>query len=126
MRLVSILRSSIAYLGIIKTPDLVAELVADHPDREQLQQGRLYLVGDRRFQKWAVMACPCGCGESIMLSLSQKKRPSWSVAWDWLGRPSVDPSVRQTAGCYAHFWVRRGRVEWCGDTGRPWRMGQNV
>ena len=120
MKLGVALRALLEFFRIMKKADLVAELVADHPDRERMQQGRLYLVGDQRFQKWAVMACPCGCGETIMLSLSQKKRPSWSVQPDWLGRPSVDPSVRQTAGCYSHFWVRQGRIQWCGDTGRPW------
>lgn len=55
-----------------------------------------------------------------MLSLSKSTRPRWSVTIDRLGRPTLQPSVRQVAGCYSHFWVRRGAVEWCGDTGRAW------
>jgi hypothetical protein len=81
----------------------------------------LVLVGEGHFHKWAYLACPCGCGNPIMLSLSKTKRPAWHVGVDWLGRPTIEPSARQTAGCYSHFWLRKGRIDWCGDTGKPWR-----
>lgn len=115
------LRSLLSYTGVITKPEMAAVYVIDNPDRETLAPGTLYVVGDKRFQKWAVLRCPCGCGDAIMLSLSKTRRPSWSVEVDWLGRPTLDPSIRQTSGCYSHFWLRRGKLDWCGDTGQPWR-----
>ncbi len=56
--------------------------------------------------------------EIIQLSLMQNRRPSWDVTIDSLDRPTVSPSVRQLEGSYAHFWIKKGSVEWCGDTGR--------
>jgi hypothetical protein len=100
-------------------PDLRAEIVATNPGREAIAPGRLLVVGGRGYQKWAYLRCPCGCGEVIMLSLNQKRRPRWRVMIDAQGLPTVEPSVRQTAGCYSHFWIRRGKVEWCRDTGAP-------
>ena len=35
-----------------------------------------------------------------------ERRPRWTVAADWLGRPTIDPSVRKLDGLYAHFWIK--------------------
>ena len=112
-------RRSLAFAGLIERPDFRVERVPDHPELSSLQPHVLYVVGDRSFQKWALLKCPCGCGEPIMLSLSQKRRPKWAVVTDWLDRPSVAPSIWQTAGCYSHFWIKQGRIRWTKDTGRP-------
>jgi len=32
---------------------------------------------------------------------------------DAFERPSLKPSIWLQGGCRSHFWVRRGRVEWC-------------
>ncbi|WP_375293489.1 DUF6527 family protein [Novosphingobium sp. G106] len=49
----------------------------------------------------------------------QKHRPCWRVRWDWLRRATIIPSVRQTAGSFAHFWVRSGVAQVCADSGIP-------
>ena len=108
----------LATLGLTAKPDLIVELVKTNPSNEAVPQNRLLVVGGRAYQKWAYFRCPCGCGDVIMLSLAKSRRPRWAVTFDWLNRPSIEPSVRQTAGCCSHFWVRRGVVEWCVDTGR--------
>jgi len=106
-------------LGIAHKPDLSAQLVAANPPRDAVRPGRLLVVGGPGYRKWAYFRCPCGCSEIIMLSLNQSRRPRWTVTLDNRGRPTVDPSVRQTAGCFSHFWIRAGMVEWCADTGKP-------
>ena len=78
-----------------------------------------HLVGEVGYQKWALLICPCGCRETIMLSLAQNTRPRWSAEVDHKGRPMVYPSVRQIDGCYSHFWLRNWVIEWCEDTGEP-------
>jgi hypothetical protein len=120
MALRDIFRSGLAVVGIIRRPAMSANYVDDQPDCQAMTSGQLYVVGNAKFQKWALMRCPCGCGETIVLSLSRKQRPSWSVDVDWLGRPTLEPSIRQTAGCFSHFWLKGGALSWCADTGKLW------
>lgn len=110
-------RALLIWLRIIPAPDLLARIVAGHPSPENLETGWIYVVGGPSYQKWAYFRCPADNDEIIQLSLMPNHRPRWSVAIDFLQRPTLNPSVRQLEGSYAHFWVRKGRVDWCGDTG---------
>lgn len=102
-------------------PDVVSRTVHQQPANRALVSGVLYIVRGEPTPKWAVMQCPCGCGEKLQLSLNPTRRPRWSVHRDRLRRVTVDPSVRQTGGCRAHFWIRRGLIEWCPDSGQTAR-----
>lgn len=113
-----LIRSLLLWLGLIAKPDFLMRAVTDHPSREQMEPGWIYVVGGPGYQKWAYLFCPTGNGEVIQLSLQPNHRPRWHVGSDFLGRPTVNPSVRQLEGSYAHFWIRSGRVHWCEDTGR--------
>lgn len=114
-----ILRSLLLWLGFIEKPDFLMQLVPDHPDRERMVKGWIYVVGGPNYQKWAYMLCPTGNEEVIQLSLQPKHRPRWDVTRDFLRRPTLHPSVRQLEGSYAHFWIKKGKVLWCDDTGKP-------
>lgn len=116
-----IVRGALTFVGLMAKPDLVAQTGTEQP--EEMTRGRLYLVVGRSGPKWAIFLCPCGCGERVLLSLSRERRPRWSVDVDWLGRPTFSPSVRQTDGCVSHYWVRKGHVEWCWDSGGTKRTG---
>lgn len=80
-------------------------------------------VGDKDFimvvyqrkPLWTLFRCPCGCRHVISLSLQKIHRPHWKVRKNPEGRPSVYPSVWQYKGCCSHFWIRDGRVYWCGN-----------
>lgn len=113
------LRRALEHAKLIEPVQLSVRVSAQYPDLATLLERTLYVVGGAGYQKWAYMVCPCGCGERIMLSLARKHRPHWQVEIDWLDRPTIKPSVWQTAGCYSHFWVKKGHVEWTADTGRP-------
>lgn len=82
---------------MIKKPDFVVQIVPQHPTPEQIKLGRMLIVKDSGHWKWACFQCPT-CGETILLSLSQIRRPRWKLMIDWLGRPTVYPSIRQTDG----------------------------
>jgi hypothetical protein len=114
-------RRALEQFGVIEPVQLAAQLSPQYPDLKALPEKTLYVVGGPGYQKWAYMVCPCGCGERIMLSLAKNRRPHWSVEIDWLGRPTIKPSVWQTDGCFSHFWVKKGRIEWTRDTGQPHR-----
>ena len=114
-------RSALERTKFIEPVQLSVQVSPQYPDLAALPDKTLYVVGGANYQKWAYMVCPCGCGERIMLSLAKKQRPHWQVEVDWLGRPTIKPSVWQTDGCYSHFWVKKGRIEWTTDTGKPHR-----
>lgn len=106
------------WAGLRPKPDFRVHWAPDMPPSENLSPRVLVIVGDRRSPKWVTMPCPCNCGTPLLLSLSKARRPRWSVSTDWWGRPTLSPSVRRTDGCRCHFWLRKGTVEWCPDSGR--------
>lgn len=77
--------------------------------------GEIYLVGERDHLWHAVMACPCGCGASLYLSLLADDRPRWAVVRNNDGTISLSPSVWRQVGCRSHFFLRHGRIVWCED-----------
>ncbi|BAY63624.1 hypothetical protein NIES22_37120 [Calothrix brevissima NIES-22] len=118
MFLRGVVRQLLIWLRFIRQPDLSARIVPTHPAPKNIKPGEILVVGDAEYQKWACFRCPGGCGENILLSLNQKRHPCWAIAIDSLGRPTLNPSVRQLNECHCHFWVRQGVVEWCADSGQ--------
>ena len=82
---------------------------------EQLATGVLYLVGEAEHLWFAAFLCPCGCGESIQLSLLTDSRPRWQVEEHDNGTVTVKPSVWRTKGCKSHFYLQRSLVVWVPD-----------
>ena len=93
--------------------DLLAYPVAQHPGKNVVPPGELWVVIDTGVKKWACMSCPGGCGVQISLSLNPDRRPRWSVETDFWGRPTMFPSIHQHRACSCHFWVKKGLIEWC-------------
>lgn len=73
----------------------------------------VYLVGEGEYLWSVAFVCPCGCGELVQLNLLPDARPRWTAERHPDGTVSVSPSVWRVAGCRSHFFLRRGRVEWC-------------
>ena len=103
-------------LGFQEPVQFLSHAQVEHPNQEMQYPGELVIVRDGQIDKWVCFKCPCGCGEKVQLSLSKARRPRWKAETDWFGRPSLKPSIRQNAGCNAHFWIRKGKVEWCADS----------
>lgn len=80
---------------------------------EKPRPATVYLVGEGDHLWFVVFVCPCGCGEAVQLNLLPDARPRWSAERHPDGTVSVAPSVWRVAGCRSHFFLRRGRVEWC-------------
>lgn len=70
----------------------------------------IYLVGTGSIQ-WAVLNCPCRCGERANVKISADSSGSRvSVA---PGRVSLHPSVLMSATrCRSHFFVQDNRIIW--------------
>lgn len=109
----SFVRRLLVKCRLIPQPELVGRPIDCHPTPQELEPGALFIVQDNGHQKWACFRCPGGCGEKLQLSLNPSRRPKWTIALDWLSRPTVTPSVHQLNSCGCHFWIQRGAISWC-------------
>ena len=88
------------------------EIIPDNPNPNNIKKNIIYVVGGKKYTKWAYLKCPCGCNDTIMLSLNKQDFPSWSVKQDKFGRASISPSINKLEGCYSHFFIKRGKLKW--------------
>lgn len=73
----------------------------------------VYVVGEGPHLWFVALVCPCGCGETLQMSLHPNGRPMWRLTRHADRTVSLRPSVWRQVGCGSHFFLRRGRVEWC-------------
>ena len=78
----------------------------------------LYLIGETRHPWSAAFICPCGCRETIALSLIADDRPSWRVRQHRNGTVSLLPSVWRIKGCHSHFFLPDSHIVWARATNR--------
>jgi hypothetical protein len=79
---------------------------------EELKKHKLYAIGEG--MPWlAALRCPCGCGDTIQLSLLENDSPRWRLKREKDGSATLSPSIWRSKGCRSHFFVRKGRVVWC-------------
>lgn len=80
----------------------------------QVRRGEVVLVGQTKHPKWALLLCPCGCGETIYVNLMKSHQPHWRVRFCRDGSISLWPSLwRDESRCESHFFLIRGKVVWC-------------
>jgi hypothetical protein len=89
------------------------ERAEDLPDT--CNPNTLYVVGEGGHDWYAAFLCPCGCKETIQLNLQPDSRPLWRLYLHWNGTATLHPSVNRIRGCRSHFWLRKGRIQWCKD-----------
>ena len=88
-----------------------ADYADEEPDRPVPRT--LHAVGEDGHLWFAVFGCPCGCGETIKLSLLPTGSPRWQMTDHWDGTVSLRPSIWRQRGCKSHFWLKRGKIHWC-------------
>lgn len=92
---------------------LTTVLVEELPDR--VDPKAVYLLGESKHRWFVALACPCGCGNTLQVSLLPNSTPRWRLiehADD--GTVTLEPSIWREIGCRSHFFLRRGRIQWCG------------
>jgi hypothetical protein len=92
-------------------------VIAKPPSNAAVQKGIVYCVINNEKPKWSMFVCPCGCGETITLSVQDIHRPHWKLSRTTENLPTLHPSIWRDKGCLSHFWLKDGRVFWCSDTG---------
>jgi hypothetical protein len=93
---------------------------------ETVEGGVVYLIGDKLNPWSAAMLCPCGCGSLIQLSLLPNDRPRWRAHRHFDGAVSLFPSVWRNKGCFSHFILRNGRIQWAQPGPPPPLWGTDV
>lgn len=85
--------------------------IGSRSELPQELQGALYVVGGE-MPKWAILQCPCGCGDTIDVNLMKSRRPVWQMSIA-NGKPTFHPSLwAPKEKCGAHFWIRDGKIVW--------------
>lgn len=94
-------------------------LFSTHHEASEAAKGgaMVAIVESAGRRKWAMLQCPCGCGEVLAMNLMPTHRPRWVVQLNSAGQATLYPSVDSTK-CGAHFWLKHGRIIWAGSS-RP-------
>jgi len=81
-------------------------LVATQDDASQLineNKSAIAIVGHSKLAKWAVFLCPCGCGDTLRVSLQRSIPPAWRIRLTRDNRVTLSPSVWRESACMSHF-----------------------
>lgn len=86
-------------------------IVPELPDNPN--EKTLYVEGDKRLNDYwyALLICPCGCKETIMLNLMSDAKPCWNIKIE-KSDFSITPSIWRTKNCKSHFWLRNREIIW--------------
>lgn len=73
----------------------------------------LYIEGNQTSKDYwyALLKCPCGCDDNIMLNLIDDTHPCWKVIIDNKNF-SISPSIWKTEKCKSHFWLSNKKINW--------------
>lgn len=96
-------RESKKYLG---------QYIEELPPENEIEDNRIYIVGDKGYEWLAAFKCPCGCGDLIQLNLLEKGEHVWRIVRRKPQKISIAPSIDRTIGCKSHFTVTNGVVIW--------------
>lgn len=97
-------------LPFVSRPAFLVDSVSECPSLEELHSGTVLVEIRGGHLKWAHLQCP-KCGDHIQLPLAGSDR--WAIKVDLFRRPTLSPSIWEQTSCGAHFFVRKGRLEWC-------------
>ena len=87
------------------------KFVSELPD--DVNDNIVYLEGNKETNEfwYALLKCPCGCNEKIMLNLMEDAKPCWKIHLvdDNL---TITPSIWRTKNCESHFFLRNNKIVW--------------
>ncbi|WP_111308884.1 DUF6527 family protein [Confluentibacter sediminis] len=80
---------------------------------ENPNEKTLYVEGNKILKDYwyALLICPCGCKEKIMLNLMDDAKPCWTLKIK-KSDFSISPSIWRTKNCKSHFWLRNRKIIW--------------
>ncbi len=84
----------------------------------RLDSKDVYVLGEGTHLWFVAMTCPCGCKETLQMSLLHDAKPKWKMIEHGDGTISLQPSIWRKVGCQSHFFLRHGLIQWCPDESR--------
>ncbi len=99
------------WFGPLGERPLKTVVIEELPDR--LDAKAVYVGGENGHFWFVALVCPCGCGETLQMSLLADVRPRWTLSRHPDGTASLTPSVWRQVGCRSHFFLVKGRIQWC-------------
>lgn len=89
---------------------VTVESVTDVPDEVG---NDIFVVERGGSLRWALLMCPCGCGDRLSVNLMRTASPYWRLLLK-NGKASLDPSLWVSPDrCGSHFWLIDSGVFWC-------------
>ena len=82
--------------------------------QDRLPDNTVYVIGKDKDYRFVIFKCPCGCNESIMISVFKASQyPKWGLAIHEDDTVSLTPSIFRGEGCScrSHFYLKRNRVD---------------
>ena len=89
--------------------------------RPKPEPGIMQVVKDGPKIRMVDFLCPCGCGHTVPTPVTEDPKEQRASVWiysDVGDGPSLYPSIRWNSGCKAHFHIKKGKTEFCGDSGQ--------
>lgn len=106
-------RSALRALRPRRPTDSFTSIVCEGaPGPDTVGSGVVHIVHVNGKHRWAMLRCPCGCGDVITLSLQPIHNPHWRVVGNSPEEPGLHPSIWRKNGCHSHFWIAKGQVHW--------------
>ncbi len=99
----------------LNCPEYTMQRIDDYGDLpETLSRGVVFIIGNRGNEWLAALSCPCGCDSKLLLNIMDDVHPYWRWTVDKDQLITLSPSVNRLTGCKSHFFLVKGRVDWCG------------
>ena len=86
--------------------------LGDLPDKENVKNNIVYIIGEENFEWCLVFQCPCGCQDIIYLNLLTDTRPCWRIEKHEKECFSISPSINRIVGCKSHFFLKENSIQW--------------
>ncbi|MGH8102240.1 MAG: DUF6527 family protein [Chthoniobacterales bacterium] len=109
----------IQFKGTRQTRDTALQLLRDAGDVVIIDRGR---------PRFAVIRCPCGCGENLFANLDSRAGPAWRL-YQKQKKLTLFPSYWREDACESHFILWNDRIFWCdfrGGEGDFWSIDPSV
>jgi hypothetical protein len=74
--------------------------------------GARIVIVERGYPRSVSFACPCGCGDVLVINVDRSVGKAWRLRADDRG-VTLMPSVSRSSGCLSHFVLWENHVWWC-------------
>lgn len=95
--------SKIRNLGVVQTQQEGAKKLVFAGDVVRVRRGGR--------DRWLMIKCPSGCGDTISLNLDSRTGHAWHL-YERKGKLTLYPSVWRDIGCRSHFILWANTVDW--------------